>query len=70
MDGAWQVQASTPWGVLSYRLAIAGRHNVKNSLAAAACALAAGVSTQIDNARLDNGVAKAKLQLRVSSGVR
>ena len=29
---------------------------------------AAGVSTQIDNARLDNGVAKAKLQLRVSSG--
>lgn len=31
---------------------------------------AAGVSTQIDNARLDNGVAKAKLQLRVSSGAR
>ena len=46
VDGAWQVQASTPWGALSYRLAIAGRHNVKNSLAAAACALAAGVSTQ------------------------
>ena len=46
VDGAWQVQASTPWGTLSYRLAIAGRHNVKNSLAAAACALAAGVSTQ------------------------
>lgn len=44
MDGAWQVQASTPWGALQYRLAIAGRHNVKNSLAAAACALAAGVS--------------------------
>lgn len=31
---------------------------------------AAGVSTQIDNARLDNGVAKAKLQLRISSGAR
>ncbi len=45
VEGAWQVQASTPWGDLSYRLAIAGRHNVKNSLAAAACALAAGVST-------------------------
>jgi UDP-N-acetylmuramoyl-tripeptide--D-alanyl-D-alanine ligase len=29
---------------LHYQLAIAGRHNVKNSLAAAACALAAGVS--------------------------
>jgi MurE/MurF fusion protein len=43
-QGAWAVQARTPQGVLSYRLAIAGRHNVKNSLAAAACALAAGVS--------------------------
>jgi len=31
---------------------------------------AAGVSAQIDNARLDNGVAKAKLQLRISSGAR
>ena len=29
---------------------------------------AAGVSAQVDNARLDNGVAKARLQLRVSSG--
>src|SRR3990167_7196797 len=46
VDGAWQVQASTPWGALRYRMAIAGRHNVKNSLAAAACALAAGVSPQ------------------------
>jgi UDP-N-acetylmuramoyl-tripeptide--D-alanyl-D-alanine ligase len=42
--GAWQVQARAPQGALQYRLAIAGRHNVKNSLAAAACALAAGVS--------------------------
>ena len=42
-DGAWQVQALTPTGSLRFRLAIAGRHNVKNSLAAAACALAAGV---------------------------
>jgi UDP-N-acetylmuramoyl-tripeptide--D-alanyl-D-alanine ligase len=41
--GAWQVQARAPQGSLRYRLAIAGRHNVKNSLAAAACALAAGV---------------------------
>lgn len=30
----------------------------------------AGVITQIDNARLDNGIAKAKLQLRVESGAR
>ncbi len=43
-DGAWQVHASTPAGPLDYALHIAGLHNVKNSLAAAACALAAGVS--------------------------
>ena len=48
-QGAWAVQARTPQGTLSYRLAIAGRHNVKNSLAAAACALAAGVSVDAVN---------------------
>jgi UDP-N-acetylmuramoyl-tripeptide--D-alanyl-D-alanine ligase len=40
---AWQVQAHTPAGVLGYALRVAGLHNVKNSLAAVACALAAGV---------------------------
>lgn len=42
--GAWRVLAGTPQGDVGYCLAIAGRHNVKNSLAAAACAIAAGVS--------------------------
>jgi len=42
-DGAWTVQASTPGGEMAFRLAIAGRHNVRNALAAVACALAAGV---------------------------
>ena len=42
-DGHWQVRAETPAGPVGYRLHIAGRHNVRNSLAAAACALAAGV---------------------------
>ena len=42
-NGAWQVHARTPAGSLDYALHIAGLHNVKNSLAAAACALAAGV---------------------------
>jgi UDP-N-acetylmuramoyl-tripeptide--D-alanyl-D-alanine ligase len=42
-DGAWTVQASTPGGDMAFRLAIAGRHNVRNALAAVACALAAGV---------------------------
>ena len=41
-DG-WQVKAQTPSGPLEFALHIAGRHNVKNALAATACALAAGV---------------------------
>ncbi|HSV35476.1 MAG TPA: UDP-N-acetylmuramoyl-tripeptide--D-alanyl-D-alanine ligase [Ramlibacter sp.] len=41
--GHWQVSVQTPAGGLAYRLHIAGRHNVRNSLAAVACALAAGV---------------------------
>jgi UDP-N-acetylmuramoyl-tripeptide--D-alanyl-D-alanine ligase len=41
--GAWQVNAATPQGEISYALHMAGKHNVKNSLAAVACALAAGV---------------------------
>ncbi len=40
---AWQVSAMTPQGALHYALHIAGAHNVRNSLAAVACALAAGV---------------------------
>ncbi|WP_084382620.1 UDP-N-acetylmuramoyl-tripeptide--D-alanyl-D-alanine ligase [Curvibacter delicatus] len=42
-NNAWQIQAHTPAGPLAYTLQVAGLHNVKNSLAAAACALAAGV---------------------------
>ena len=41
----WAVQAQTPAGSLTFRLQIAGQHNVKNALAAAACALAAHVPT-------------------------
>ncbi len=43
---AWQVSLSTPAGELSYRLPIAGLHNVKNSLSALCCALAVGVPLQ------------------------
>ncbi|AMO25533.1 UDP-N-acetylmuramoyl-tripeptide--D-alanyl-D-alanine ligase [Ramlibacter tataouinensis] len=42
-EGHWQVSVQTPAGPLAYRLHIAGRHNVRNSQAAVACALAAGV---------------------------
>ncbi len=41
-QGHWKVSATTPAGQLAYDLHIAGRHNVRNSMAAAACALAAG----------------------------
>ncbi len=41
-QGRWQVQARTPAGALAFSLQVAGRHNVVNALAAAACALAAG----------------------------
>ena len=42
-QGQWTFRADTPVGPLQSRLQIAGRHNVRNALAAAACALAAGV---------------------------
>ncbi|RYF79758.1 MAG: UDP-N-acetylmuramoyl-tripeptide--D-alanyl-D-alanine ligase [Comamonadaceae bacterium] len=41
---AWDFEARTPRGPVTARLAIAGRHNLHNALAATACALAAGVS--------------------------
>jgi UDP-N-acetylmuramoyl-tripeptide--D-alanyl-D-alanine ligase len=41
-QGRWQVQAHTPAGALAFSLQVAGRHNVVNALAAAACALAVG----------------------------
>ena len=46
-SGHWAVEAQTPAGVLKAQLHIAGRHNVGNALAAAACALAAGVSLDV-----------------------
>jgi UDP-N-acetylmuramoyl-tripeptide--D-alanyl-D-alanine ligase len=42
--GEWHLTVVTPMGSVPVRLRIAGRHNVRNALAAAACALAAGVS--------------------------
>jgi UDP-N-acetylmuramoyl-tripeptide--D-alanyl-D-alanine ligase len=41
-DGA-HVSMVTPLGLLNVALAVTGRHNVRNALAAAACAIAAGV---------------------------
>ena len=39
----WQLQLHTPVGGADTTLALAGRHNVANAVAAAACALAAGL---------------------------
>ena len=45
--GTWQVSAHTPDGPLAFRLAVAGRHNLRNALAAASCALAVGVPLEV-----------------------
>ena len=42
-EACWQVTAQTPIGPLEFSLHIAGRHNVKNAVAAVACALAINV---------------------------
>ena len=41
-DGGWALSADTPAGRLNARVAVAGRHNVRNALAATAATLAAG----------------------------
>ncbi|WP_339385488.1 UDP-N-acetylmuramoyl-tripeptide--D-alanyl-D-alanine ligase [Acidovorax sp. sic0104] len=41
-QGAWSVTIATPQGDVATQLRIAGRHNVTNALAAAACTLCAG----------------------------
>ena len=50
---AWRVRVATPQGALGFRLAIAGRHNVKNALAAVAATLAAGMPLQTIAAGLE-----------------
>ena len=41
---AWQLHMRTPQGDVDVEVAVAGQHNVRNALAATACALASGVS--------------------------
>ena len=43
IDGHWQASVRTLAGTVDCQLHIAGRHNVRNALAAIACALAGGV---------------------------
>lgn len=43
LEASWRVRLATPLGSATCHLRIAGRHNVKNALAASAAALGAGV---------------------------
>lgn len=43
-EGAWNFELQSKSGLHPCRIHVAGRHNVKNALAAAACALSVGVS--------------------------
>ena len=46
-EGAWRVRCATPLGAMGFKLAIAGRHNVKNALAAIAACIAAEVPLEV-----------------------
>ena len=50
----WQVSLQTPAGQVTTHLHLAGRHNLRNALAAAACALAAGAPLAAIAQGLDN----------------
>jgi UDP-N-acetylmuramoyl-tripeptide--D-alanyl-D-alanine ligase len=52
-QASWSLRMATPLGSASCRLRIAGRHNVKNALAAACAALGAGVSLESITAGLE-----------------
>ncbi|GAB4204613.1 MAG: UDP-N-acetylmuramoyl-tripeptide--D-alanyl-D-alanine ligase [Tibeticola sp.] len=52
-DGAWAVTLHTPAGRAALTLHMAGRHNLRNAAAAAACALAAGVPLEAVRAGLE-----------------
>ncbi|MBC7609633.1 MAG: UDP-N-acetylmuramoyl-tripeptide--D-alanyl-D-alanine ligase [Polaromonas sp.] len=56
VGNGWDVVAATPSGPFDFRLQIAGQHNVKNALAATACALAAGVPLAAISAGLSDFV--------------
>ena len=51
-DDGVQISMATPYGVIDVRLAAGGEHNVRNALAAAACAIAAEVGAEAIGAGL------------------
>ena len=68
-DGA-RVSMATPLGLVDVDLGVTGLHNVRNALAAAACAIAAGVDAGAiaDGLRAFRPVAGRGVRLRTSEG--
>jgi UDP-N-acetylmuramoyl-tripeptide--D-alanyl-D-alanine ligase len=61
----WAVRMKTPAGAAAFKLQVAGLHNVKNALAAAACALAAGCPLEAIARGLEDFVpVKGRSQIR------
>jgi UDP-N-acetylmuramoyl-tripeptide--D-alanyl-D-alanine ligase len=67
VDGV-QISMATPYGVIDVRLATGGEHNVRNALAAAACAIAADVGAEAIGAGLNawRPVAGRGVKLRIN----
>jgi len=63
-----RISMATPYGVIDVRLAAGGEHNVRNALAAAACAIAADVGAEAIAAGLDawRPVAGRGVKLRIN----
>ncbi len=68
LETSWRVRLATPLGSASCQLRIAGRHNVKNALAACAAALGAGMqlATIVEGLEAFEAVKGRSRALRVS----
>ncbi len=67
-DDDVQISMATPHGVIDVRLAAGGEHNVRNALAAAACAIAADIGAEAIGAGLNawRPVAGRGLKLKIN----
>ena len=68
LDGASQLQLTTPSGSIGFRLNMLGKHNISNALAASACAVALGVSNA-DIARGLESFSGVKGRLQRKAGI-
>ncbi|WP_432258319.1 UDP-N-acetylmuramoyl-tripeptide--D-alanyl-D-alanine ligase [Cupriavidus sp. TMH.W2] len=69
VDGAQLMQVRAPGHAFDVRLALLGEHNVRNALAAIACALAAGVHVPaIQSGLAGFSAVKGRLQVKYTTG--